>query len=129
MSLEKVVDPGASVGEGCRPAFERLAAGVRQLVRALGGAGDAVVPFAADEPLLLERAEGAVEVADVDALFAGQLGQPLEQVVAVRLAFAQEQEQRRDLEALDAPTSSVPPSTAIHMCVTYISSRRGAACG
>jgi len=33
----------------------------------------------------------------------------------VRLALTEQQEQRRHLEALDAPTSSMPAATSIHM--------------
>ena len=39
----------------------------------------------------------------------------LEQVVAVRLALTQQQEESSDLKALDPPTSSVPSATSIHM--------------
>ncbi len=68
-----------------------------------------------DESLLLEPAQDAVEVADVDALVAHELGEALEQVVAVGRALAQEQEERGDLKALDPPTSSMPPASSIHM--------------
>ena len=69
-----------------------------------------------DQALLLEAPQHAVEVADVDALLADQLGQALEQVVAVRRALAQEQQERGDLEALD-PALRVHRrlATSIHM--------------
>ena len=67
------------------------------------------------EALLLEAAEDAVEVADVDPLVAEHRGQPLEQVVAVGGALAEQQQQRGDLEALDPPTPSMPSSSPIHM--------------
>ena len=90
-------------------------AGLGQLVGALGGTGDGLVPLAADEALLLEAAEDAVEVADVDPLLTEHRGQPLEQVVAVGGAFAEEEQQGSDLEALDPPTPSVPSASSIHM--------------
>ena len=92
---------------------------VGQLVGALGRAGDGLVPLAADEALLLEAAEDAVEVADVDALLAEHRGQPLEQVVAVSRALAEQEQQRGDLEALDPPTPSMP-SASRDTYVSYI---------
>jgi len=115
MSLEKAVDAGARLGEGGRPALERVAAGGGQLVGPFRRAGNGLVPLAGNEPLLLEAAEDAVEVADVDALVAEHGGQPLEQVVAVGGALAEQKQQRGNLKTLDPPTSSVPPASSIHM--------------
>ena len=122
LSFEKAVDAGAGVRERGGPALERLAAFVGQLVRALGGAGKALVPLARDEPLLLERTQDAVEVANVDAFLSDHGRKPFEQVVAVSGAFAQEEQNRRDLKALD-PTAPAPPMSSmpasIHMYKTY----------
>ena len=115
MSLEKAVDARARLGERGSPALERLAAGIGQLVGALRGAGDGLVPLAADEALLLEPAQDAVEVADVDPLVAEQGGQPLEQVVAVGGTLAEEEQQGGDLKSLDPPAPSMPSASSIHM--------------
>ena len=115
MSLEKTVDPVAGLRERRSPAFERLAARIGQVVGAFGRTGDGLVPLAAHELLLLEPAQDAVEVADVDPLVADQLGQAFEEVVAVGGALAEQQQQRGDLEPLDSPASSVPSASSIHM--------------
>ena len=125
VASEIEVDAVARVGERGGPAVEGGAAVRGDLVGALRRPGHGLVPLAGDEALLLERAQDAVEVADVDALVAGQLGQPLEQVVAVGRALAQEQEERGDLEALDAAAAPAPAVSAsavlVHMSTTYSS--------
>ena len=95
------------------------------LVGALRRPRDGLVPLAGDVALLLERAQDAVEVADVHALVAGHLGQPLEQVVPVGRALPQEQEERGDLKALDAAAAAATAVSAsavsVHMSTTYSS--------
>ena len=115
---------------------EQARAGGSECVAALRGAGGGVVPFGRDEALLLERAQEPVEVAHLDARLARQLRQPLEQVVAVRRMLAQEQQQRRLGEPLDAgedapaavvmparePRPSHPRSSPLHVkhtCKTH----------
>ena len=126
MSLEKAVDPVAGLGERGSPPFERLAAALGQLIRALGGAGQGVVPLAPNEALLLERSQDAVEIADIDPLLADQLGQAVEQVVPVGRALAKEQQERRHLEALDSAAMPAVSAMVIHMYDTY---SRTSACG
>src|SRR5262249_62045711 len=74
----------------------------RQLVRALGGPWLPGFPSRRDEPVLLERAQDPVEVAHVDARLARQRRQRLEQLVAVRRALAEEEQQRGLAEARDS---------------------------
>src|SRR6201997_5918234 len=93
------------------PLVEQLPAAVGGRIRAL-----AVAPRRGDEAFLLEGPQQAVEVPHLDARLAGELGEPLEQVVAVRRPLAQEQEQSRLGEALDArehvpTTAGVPPGS------------------
>ena len=93
-------------------------ASVSSYVR-LAGTGHGFVPLAGDEALLLERAQDAVEVADVHALLADHGREPLEEVVAVAGALIQQEQDRRDLKALD-PTASTS-SDALHVRVdTYV---------
>src|SRR5205823_5857897 len=60
-------------------------------------------PLGLDDAVALQPAQEAVEVADVDA-FAAELGQQLDQLVAVPRPLPEEQQQRRLVEALDART-------------------------
>ena len=113
-SFEKPVDAGAGLGERGRPALECLVARVGELACAYRPR-DGLVPLTAHEPLLLKAAQEAAEVADVDPLVADQLGQAVEEVVAVGLPLAQEEQERGDLKALDPPALSVPSASSIHM--------------
>src|SRR5213592_3412945 len=101
VSLEELADRCLRLSEGLRPAVEQAPALRRELVRALGGARQVRAPLRADEALVLEPAQKAVEVADVDTPLP-QLRDPLEQLIAVQRALAQEQQERRLDEALDA---------------------------
>ena len=65
------------------------------------GPGSSSLHSEAHETLVLERAQEAVEVADVDATLDPQLREPVEQLVAVQRTLAEKQEQRRLDEALD----------------------------
>src|SRR5438067_883748 len=88
--------------EGLGPRREQAAALVGELVDPLAGPGRVVAPLGGDEAVLLEGTQHAVEVAHVDPLLARQLGKLLEQVVAVRRALSQQEEERRLAEPLDA---------------------------
>src|SRR2546421_5459598 len=101
VSLQELADRCLRFSEGLRPTVEQAPALRRELVRALGGARQVRAPLRADEPFVLEPAQEPVEVADVDSPLA-ELRNPFEQLVAVRRAPAQEQEERRLDEALDA---------------------------
>ena len=67
------------------------------------------LPARGHEPVFLERAEDAVEVAHVDARLARQGRQRLEQLVAVRRPLAEEQEERRLAETLDSGADAPVP--------------------
>src|SRR3954451_16221088 len=107
VTLEKAVGALARRTQRLGPLVEERAAVLGEGVGAL-----AVAPFGGDEPLLFECAEQAVEVAHLDARLAGQLGEPLEELVPVRRALAEQKEQRRLGEALDAredpPVAAMP---------------------
>src|SRR5262245_53609308 len=74
-------------GQGVRP-FRRA--------RELG------LPLGRDEPFVLERAQRPVQVPDVDALLARELGETLDQLVAVSRPSGERDEQSRLAEAFDA---------------------------
>ena len=73
----------------------------------------------ADEALLLERAQDAVEVADVHALLADHGREPLEEVVAVPGTLVQQEQDRRDLEALDPAASCLADALCVRVD-TYV---------
>src|SRR5829696_9850417 len=102
MTCEKAVDAVSRAAERVGPLAEKLATRVRELVDPAGGPRRGCVPFGAHETLVLEPAQRAVEVAHVDALAGQELGQRLEQLVAVGGALAEQEEERRLLEPLDA---------------------------
>src|SRR4051812_13848997 len=107
VTLEKAVGALARRTQRLGPLVEERAAVLGEGVGAL-----AVAPFGSDEPLLFERAEQAVQVAHLDPRFAGQLGEPLEELGPVRRALAEEKQQSRLGKALDpredAPMPAVP---------------------
>src|SRR5438034_5703419 len=111
VTLKKARDGSLRADERLGPAIEQAPPFGRQLVSALGRAGKVCAPLGLDEPFLLERAQEAVEVADVDAPLHAQLRDPFEQLVAVQRPLPQEQEQRRLDEALD-PCVHVPVARA-----------------
>jgi len=97
--------------EGLGPAVEEVASRIRELVCPLRWARQVGAPLGANDSLLLERAQDAVEVPDVDLpLDARDLGNSLEQLVAVHRAFPQEEEKRGLHEPLDARMHA--PATA-----------------
>jgi hypothetical protein len=87
---------------------------LRDGITSFRGTRRALVPLGGDETLVLERTQQPVEVAHLDALLAGELGQALKQVVAVGRPLAQEKEKRGLGEPFDAredvPASAVVPS-------------------
>jgi hypothetical protein len=73
------------------------------LVGALGRPGEVGAPLGGDDPLLLERTQDAVEVADVHTdVLPRHLRHALDELVAVHGPLAQEEQERRLDEALDA---------------------------
>src|SRR5207244_4224687 len=84
------------------PAAEHAPSLLGELVDPLAGPGRVVAPYRGDDPVLLERAQDAVEVAHVDPALAGQLRELLEQVVAVRRPLGQQEQERGLAEAFDA---------------------------
>src|SRR3954447_18842653 len=125
VTLEKTIGAFARGAQGLGPLVEQCAAVLGEGVGAL-----AVAPLRGDELFLLERAKQAVEVAHFDSGLAGQLREALEELVAVRRALAQKQEERRLGEPLDpredAPVAAVPtPGTRsvphrAHRCKTHM---------
>src|SRR4051794_20739025 len=103
VTCEKALDAFTGELQRFGPLVEQRATGGRERVGAL-----AVGPHRRDEALLLERAQQPVEVPHLDALLARQLGQALEEVVAVGRPLAEEQQQRRLGEALDARENAPP---------------------
>src|SRR5262249_22658903 len=97
------------------PVVEQPFARRRDGVAALRGTGGGVVPFRRDESFLLEPAQQPVEVSHLDAGLAGQLRQPLEQVVAVRRMLPQEEQQRGLREPLD-PRENPPTTLVVPAC-------------
>src|SRR4249919_2231044 len=91
--LEKRSDGLLRSFEGLGPAVEQPATFVGELVGPLRWAGKVGAPLGADEPLVLERAQQAVEVADVDPPLHSELRDALEQLVSVQRALPQEQQQ------------------------------------
>ena len=74
----------------------------------LAGPGQVGAPLGGDDAFVLERAQDAVQIADVDAVLAQQRRKPLQQLVAVRRALGEEKQQRGLAEALDAGLTSQP---------------------
>src|SRR3954453_10451784 len=125
VTLEKTVGAFARGAQRLGPLVEERAAVLGQCVGALP-----VAPFRRDEPFLLERAQQAVEVAHLDPRLAGHFREPLEELVTMCRALAQEKQQGRLGEALDAredtPVAAVaaprarslpqrPPTCKTHM--------------
>src|SRR5437899_2727669 len=100
VSLQELADRCLRLSESLRPAVEQAPALGGELVGALGRPGQVGAPLRADEPFVLEPTQEPVEVADVDSPLP-ELRNPLEQLVAVQRALAQEQQQRRLDEPLD----------------------------
>jgi hypothetical protein len=87
--------------EGIEPRGERRSPLAREGVRALGGSGQVGTPLRLDEPFLLEAAERAVHVSDVDPFLPGEGREAIEQLVAVCRPVREEEQQRGLSEALD----------------------------
>src|SRR5262245_34770135 len=93
------------------PGREQLVALVRKRVGALRRAWQLGAPLGGHEALVFKRAQGPVEVADVDALVTRQLGQPFDELVAVRRPSREERKERRLAEAFD-PCPDLPAALA-----------------
>ena len=127
--LEKRGQSVAKRSERVEPGAEHGVARRRQGVRALRRAGKVFVPLRDYEPLVLERAEGPVDVADVYALIADELRQGLEELIAVRRTCGDKEQERGLAEALD-PGAHLPgpvkePSAAassVSAAVMYVKS-------
>src|SRR4051812_23927813 len=102
VSFQELGDVGLCAAERLGPAGEEPPPGVGQPVRAARRAREVGVPLGLEDPVLLERAQEAVEVADVHALLADELRQLLDQLVAVTWPLRQEEQDGRLDEALDA---------------------------
>src|SRR5204863_882408 len=107
VAVEKALDIGLCLTQRLGPAVEQAPAFGGQLVGALGRPGEVGAPLGADDTFGLERAEEAVEVADVDAPLPHDLREPLDQLVTVQRPLTQEQQERRLDEALHA-SANVP---------------------
>jgi len=86
---EKEVDSLPGAPKGFCPLVEETAAGRGQLVGASRRSRCVCLPGGGDQAVLLERAKHSVEVAHVDATLSGELGERLEQLVAVTGPLAQ----------------------------------------
>src|SRR5215210_3574859 len=113
------------------PGAQQLVARRSQLVHALRGARLVGVPLRADEPVLLERAQHPVEAAELRPLAGNELRRAVDELVAVRRLFGEEQEERRLEEAFhasaDVPvTGGITPASAgaMSMCETHIDAER-----
>src|SRR5215210_4941783 len=128
---EKGVDTVARPLEGADPLAEQRAAGVGQLVDAFGRSRRLRVPARGDEALALERAQRAVEVAEVDALARRELLEGFHELVSVSWSFAKQEQERRLREAhhtrMDRPgppsrpAVAAAPHRAKDMCEMHIS--------
>src|SRR5437867_7426308 len=105
--VEKSRQAVSKLLEGAQPGVENRATLVREGVRPLRRAGQIAAPLGRNEPLVLERPQRAVDVADVDALVADELGQALEELVPVRRPVREESEECGLAEALD-PRADFP---------------------
>src|SRR5262249_45326659 len=92
VTVEKRRDLLLRTPERLDPAVEQLPAVVREAVGALGGAGEGGAPFGVDDPFGLQGGQEGVEVADVDARAAGELGKQLDQLVAVARPLPEQQQ-------------------------------------
>src|SRR5262249_53316694 len=101
----------AELRERAAPGREQLVALVGERVGALRRAWQLGAPLGGHEALVFERAQGAVEVPDVNALVTRQLGQSFDELVAVRRSSREEREERRLAEALD-PCPDLPAALA-----------------
>jgi hypothetical protein len=110
VAVQEALDECSGVPQRLGPTVEEVAARRRQLIGPLGRAGQAGIPFGRDQPLPFEGPQQPVQVAEVDrALPAGQVGDALEQVVAVPRSVAEQQQDRWLDEPLDAGTDDPAP--------------------
>src|SRR5439155_21581348 len=100
------------VAQGLGPRAQQLVTGRSQLVPAFRRSRLVGVPLGTDEPVLLQRAQDAVEAAHVGAFARDELGGALEQLVSVRRLLGEEEEKRRLEKALH-PAADVPAAAAV----------------
>src|SRR5437763_10900933 len=81
--------------QGLGPAAEQAPAFLGERIDPLGRARRVVTPLGGDDPVLLERAQDAVEVAHVDPRLARELLDLLEELVSVRGALCEQEQQSR----------------------------------
>jgi hypothetical protein len=116
--FEKGRQAVAKLLQRAEPRVENRSPLVGEGVRPLRGPWKVSSPLGDDEPLVLERSERPVDVADVDTIVAGELGEPLEELVPMGRAVRDEHEKSGLAEALDAranlPASVREPSAAAH---------------
>jgi hypothetical protein len=101
-SYEKVIQFVAKLLDRIEPRGEHRVTVIRQRVGALRRPREIGLPLRRDEPLVLEGAQCPVQVPDIDAIIARELGETLEEFIAVRRPIGQQDEERRLAEALDA---------------------------
>src|SRR5207237_3929737 len=80
--------------QGLRPGTQQLVARRSQLVPALRRARLVGVPLGADEAVLLERPQDAVDAAQLGPLARNELGDAVDELVAVRGTLRGEEPQR-----------------------------------
>jgi hypothetical protein len=98
--LEKLGETVAQLLDGKEPRGKHLVPLVGQRVGALRRARQLSAPLRGDESFLLERPQLPVEVPDVDPVLAGKLGQPFDELVAMRRPAREQEKERRLAEAL-----------------------------
>src|SRR5262245_51740652 len=100
--VEKRVQAVAQPLDRGKPDSEQLVALGGQRVGALRRAWQLGAPFGRDETVVLESAQRAIEVPDVDAILARELRQALDELVAVVRPRCEQCQQSRLSETLDA---------------------------
>src|SRR5215208_3223552 len=111
-ALDEGVHDQLRLLQGFRPGAQQLVARRSQLVHALRRPRLVGVPLGADEPVLLERAQHPVEAAELRPLARNELRRAVDELVAVRRLFGEEQQQRRLEESLDA-SANMPLSLGV----------------
>src|SRR6266404_4642151 len=129
--LEEGVHDHLRVLQGFRPGTQELAARRSQLVPAFRGARLLGVPLGADETVLLQCAQNAVEAAELGLLSGDEHHGAIDELVAVRGLLGEEKQKRRLEEALDASPNvpatlriAPPGPRAVSMCETHIGAER-----
>jgi len=109
--IEKRGQAVAQLRERDEPGAQQLVTLVGERVRALRRAREIAAPLGGDETLVFERPQGPVQVPDVDALLARQLGQSLDELVPMCGTRSEQREKGGLAEALD-PCPDLPAALA-----------------